>query len=50
MAVINLGQRFGGIVGSLAVGGALATSGVGAAFLTVALAYAASGAVIFLAR
>jgi MFS family permease len=50
LAMINLGQRFGGIIGSLAIGAVLATWGVGAAFLTIAGAHAVSGAVIFLAR
>jgi MFS family permease len=50
MAMLNLGQRFGGIVGSLAIGAVLGAWGVGAAFLTIASAYAASGVVIFWAR
>jgi MFS family permease len=50
MALLNLGQRFGAIVGSLAAGAVLATLGVGAAFLTIAVAYALSGAAALLAH
>jgi hypothetical protein len=49
-ALMNLGQRVGGIVGSLGVGAVLVGFGAGEAYLTLAAAHFASAAVLLLAR
>ena len=50
MATMNLGQRVGGIVGSLSMGVVLAAWGVGPALLAIACAHAVSALVILFAR
>jgi MFS family permease len=50
MAMTNLGQRIGGVIGALGAGAVLAELGVGAGFVFVAAGYACAGAMLFLAR
>jgi MFS family permease len=50
MAFITLGQRMGGIAGSLGAGVVLQVWGAGEAYLVIALCHLLSGAVMFLAR
>jgi MFS family permease len=50
IALISLAQRFGGVLGALAAGAALAWGGAAVAFLVMATSYSASACVLYALR